>query len=287
LVNHTSFESFIKMDETMQEAPKATKKSIASLYNRVAGQYDRVGPSFFTVFGELLVKDAQIKAGMRVLDIGTGRGAILSPAKHALREQGLAVGIDLAWEMVHQTRLELPADDPSIVLICMDGEQPCFDSASFDILLCGFAFFFLDPALALPAWRRVLKPDGRLAIGVAESNDPNWAWYEEQLVAFHHQHNLPLYSGERGVGEIGQPAKIAEGLRSHEFRNVQMKIHELNFEYPDAETWWQAKWTHGARYPLEHIPAYLLDVFRQNMITRAKQTDLREHLRLACVLAER
>ncbi|RPJ42928.1 MAG: methyltransferase domain-containing protein [Chloroflexi bacterium] len=271
----------------MNEAPKATKQSIASLYNRVARQYDRVGPGIFTVLGDLLVEEAQLNAGMRVLDIGTGRGAILYPTRQAIQERGLAVGIDLAWEMVHQTSLEPHPDDPTAMLICMDGEQLGFAVASFDILLCGFAFFFIDPRLALPEWWRVLKPGGRLAISVAESTDPNWAWYEEHLLAFHKRHNLPLFSGQRGVGEINRPAEIVEELHSNKFRNVRIKIHELNFEYPDADTWWKAKWTHGARYPLEHIPSRLLDVFRQDVIARAEQTDLRESFRLACVLADR
>src|SRR6266498_883313 len=105
----------------MEEAPKATKTSIAGLYNRVSKQYDRVGPQTFAVFDQLLAGEAQIQAGMRILDIGAGRGAILIPAGQRLGGQGLAAGIDLAWEMVHDTRQEISFTFPgrTLALACM------------------------------------------------------------------------------------------------------------------------------------------------------------------------
>ena len=273
----------------LKEGPRATKPSIAGLYNRVAGQYDRVGPQTFAVFGRLLVEEACLQAGMRVLDVATGRGAILIPAGGALNGQGQVAGIDLAWQMVHHTRLELAQTHPQLpsALLCMDGEQLGFASAAFDVLLCGFAYFFLDPRQALPEWQRVLRPGGLVAISVAERVDPRWAWYEEQLLAFHEQHDLPLYSGSRsGRGRI-HPTDIAADLRMQKFSRVRVKIHDVDITYPDAETWWQAKWTHGARYPLEHMPPDLLAAFQREVISRASQMELSERWRLACILARR
>ena len=270
-----------------EEAPKATKASITSLYNRVAGQYDQLGPRTFAIFGQLLAEEVQIKTGMRILDIGTGRGAILIPMEQNLHGRGLAAGIDLAWEMVRQTHQEIARTSlrSTAALACMDGESLGLTDASFDVLLCGFAFFFLDPHRALPEWRRVLRPGGRLAISVAERGDPRWAWYEEHLVTFHRRHHLPLYSGNRGVGERNRPAEIAAVLRDHGFNGVQVKVHEVLIQYPDVATWWQAKFTHGARYPLEKMPADLLAAFQEEVMLRAGQMELSERWRLACILA--
>jgi O-methyltransferase/aklanonic acid methyltransferase len=273
----------------MREAPKATKQSIASLYNRVSGQYGQVEPRTSAVLGQVLVEEAQIEPGMRILDVGVGRGANLFPAGQALRGQGLAAGIDLAYEMARRTHREIGGAPLhcATFLACMDGERLGFARASFDLLLCGFAFFFLEPGLALPEFQRVLRPGGRLAISVAESGDQRWAWYEERLLAFHDRHHLPFFSGSRGVGERNRPAEIADALRVNQFRSVRITIRELEVEYPDASTWWQSKWTHGARYPLEHIPAHLLPAFQEEVITRAGQLELAERWRLACILAER
>ncbi len=55
------------------------KKSVAGVFDRVAGTYGKVGPPFFAHYASRLVDLAQIAEGARVLDIGTGRGAVLFP----------------------------------------------------------------------------------------------------------------------------------------------------------------------------------------------------------------
>lgn len=57
-----------------------TKANIASLYNRVASTYGRVGPDPFAYAGKGLVERININEGARVLDVGVGRGANLFPA---------------------------------------------------------------------------------------------------------------------------------------------------------------------------------------------------------------
>ncbi len=52
---------------------------VARIFTRVAGTYDRTGPAFLSHFGRRLAALAEIEPGMRVLDVATGRGAVVFP----------------------------------------------------------------------------------------------------------------------------------------------------------------------------------------------------------------
>ena len=55
---------------------------IEELFDGAAGAYDRTGPSVCTEFGARLVEQMPFEAGAHVLDVATGKGAVLLPAAH-------------------------------------------------------------------------------------------------------------------------------------------------------------------------------------------------------------
>ncbi|MGE5462125.1 MAG: class I SAM-dependent methyltransferase [Syntrophothermus sp.] len=109
---------------------------------------------------------AQISNGARILDIATGRGAVLFPAAEAVGEQGHVTGIDLSKEMVEETRREIQGRNlKNVDLKIMDSEHLEFPDGSFDLVFCSFAiFFFPQLERALSEMMRVLKPGGRIAV---------------------------------------------------------------------------------------------------------------------------
>jgi ubiquinone/menaquinone biosynthesis C-methylase UbiE len=262
---------------------KTVKSRIADLYNRVSSEFDRVGPETFGLFGRILVEEAQLQPGMHVLDIGAGRGASLFPAAMIVGDNGLAIGIDLAFEMARQMHSDLLREDiPQTASLNMDAEHLAFPPSTFDALLCGFAIFFLDPKLALPEWQRVLRPGGRVAISISGGNDPRWAWYEQILLEYQKAYGFPLHPGAQG---LRQPKEIMEALAQAGFKNITIHSHEIEIQYPDAETWWKARWTHGSRYPLDHMPKDVLAEFQVRVLERARKMDLAEQRQLSCILA--
>lgn len=132
------------------EGPKA---NIAGLYNRVASIYGRVGPDPFAYAGKGLVERIGIAEGARVLDVGVGRGANLFPAAEKVGPHGQVIGIDLAEEMLRETRAEIERRGLlNASVLAMDAENLAFETASFDYLLCGFAIFLFphfEQALAV------------------------------------------------------------------------------------------------------------------------------------------
>lgn len=230
------------------------------MFRRAAPTYGQVGPGFFSYFGRRLVTLAQIPVGARVLDVATGRGAVLVPAVEAVGPRGHVVGIDLAETMVHETskalaRLALP---PSFELHTMDAEHLQFPDASFDHVLCGFGIFFF-PQLdrAMSEFRRVLKPKGRLCVSTwGKRDDEHWGWFEDVVQSHlpaeaqpHHPHRLdavpqPVFDTIEGLKAI---------LTAGGFEDVQIAPETAEFVYSTSEEYWSTLWSHGTRLTLEEI----------------------------------
>jgi ubiquinone/menaquinone biosynthesis C-methylase UbiE len=99
------------------------------------------------------------KASARVLDLATGTGFI------ALIAAGLGhdvAGIDLAEPMLKEARAAATQRRLAAVFATGDVVAPPFAAGSFDAVISRHLFWTLrDPATALSAWRRLLKPGGR------------------------------------------------------------------------------------------------------------------------------
>ncbi len=237
------------------------------------------------VFGRRLVENTAVATQAYVLDIGSGRGASLFPASQAVHAGGLALGTDLAYQMAQETWHDcLRNEFNNVRVLQMDGDYLAFASATFDFILSGFAvFLFTNPKHTFLEWHRVLKLGGKLGICVATGGDERWGWYEELLVAYHKRHHFPLSANSSGG--VKKPDAIQELLQKTGFRHVEIVEETYEFDYVDAEQWWQTKWTHGARFPLENMSAEVLVQFKAEVFERLRQSDdFHEKWRVAYVI---
>ena len=119
---------------------------------------------------------AEVLPGMRVLDVGCGRGEIL---RQCAQLGAFACGVDYAPVAMQLARRVVTALDPlqgHIALGQANAKQLPFAGASFDRVLLFDVVEHLHPwelQAALLEVRRVLKPEGRLVIHTA----PN-VWYD-------------------------------------------------------------------------------------------------------------
>lgn len=120
---------------------------------------------------------ADVLPGMRVLDVGCGRGEIL---RHCAALGAFACGVDyapVAVQLAHRVVTAFDALAPGrIALGQANARQLPFAGASFDRVLLFDVVEHLHPwelQAALLEARRVLKPEGRLIIHTA----PN-VWYD-------------------------------------------------------------------------------------------------------------
>ncbi|MCE2488550.1 MAG: class I SAM-dependent methyltransferase [Anaerolineae bacterium] len=120
---------------------------------------------------------AGVLPGMRVLDVGCGRGEILL---HCAQPGAFACGVDYAPAALRLAQQVVTSLDPQtpgrIALGQANARQLPFANASFDRVMLFDVVEHLHPwelQAALLEVRRVLKPDGRLIVHTA----PN-VWYD-------------------------------------------------------------------------------------------------------------
>ena len=119
---------------------------------------------------------AEVAAGMRVLDIGCGRGEIL---RHCAGLGARAYGVDYAPVAARMARKLATGSEGTAEVVGVylaDAKGLPFSDASFDRVLMFDLVEHLHPwelDRALAEARRVLRPDGRLIIHTA----PN-VWYD-------------------------------------------------------------------------------------------------------------
>jgi hypothetical protein len=83
----------------------ARKAQTQAVFNRIATEYDVAGPGCFAWFGQRLVDEFGIERGSSVLDVASGRGAVLFPAAERAGPTGSATGIEQYWQNARGTGL--------------------------------------------------------------------------------------------------------------------------------------------------------------------------------------
>jgi SAM-dependent methyltransferase len=202
-------------------------------FNRLASDFDPHGA--YAHFGRRLVDLVGVGPGRRVLDVATGRGAVLFPAAERVGASGEAVGVDLAEGMVRAANEAAARRGLGSPARVMDAEQLDFPDAAFDRVLCGFGImFFPDQQRALGEFRCVLRPGGRLGVST-------WrAAPTEHLQAVLDDLGLVGSGGQRPPGWISQPDDLAHALERAGFADVRVVEDSATFRYADLEDYWQS-----------------------------------------------
>jgi O-methyltransferase / aklanonic acid methyltransferase len=266
----------------MGTEPQDKKGILQGVFTRLASSYERI--RYFPVFGQWLVETAQIPEGSKVLDVASGRGAVLFPAAERVGERGQVVGIDLAEGMALETGMELQRRGLKQAEIKqMDAEHLTFPDSSFDFVLCGFSLqFFPHLDQALSEFRRVLKPGGHVAATTWVGDDARWKWFEDLRTAY--QAVLKL-----GSQSLDKPAEIRNWFTQAGFTGIQISTKELDMVYRDEEEWWNVQWSISGRAGLEQLTPEALERFKAEAFAKMlaqKQADGYHHLlRAHCTTA--
>jgi SAM-dependent methyltransferase len=225
---------------------EARKAQTKTLFNSVCPDYDS-GPGCFAHFGRRLVEVAGIDAGARMLDIASGRGAVLFPVAERVGAGGEVVGIDLADAMAHATSEEAASRGLKARVSVMDAEELTFLDECFDCVTCGFGImFFPDQDRGLAQMRRVLKPGGRLAIStwqVAQGDDLHPVLKEIGI------------SPSRNPGWITEAGVLEALIARNGFADVRVTVDSMDFRYANAEEVWQQGRGTGMRRVLDTVDA--------------------------------
>jgi len=217
----------------MTADPQNKKDTLQGVFTRSASTYERI--RYFPIFGQWLVDTAQIPEGSTVLDVACGCGAVLFPAAERVGAHGKVIGIDLAQGMAYETGLEIQRRGlAQAETHQMDAENLDFPASFFDFVLCGFSLqFFPHLDRALSEFRRVLKPNGRVAVTTWAADDSRWGWFEDLRTKY--QAVLKL-----GSQSLDKPEELQRWLSRAGFDNIQIITKELDMVYRDEKnggTW--------------------------------------------------
>jgi ubiquinone/menaquinone biosynthesis C-methylase UbiE len=201
-----------------------------------AEAYERyLVPALFAASAERLVDLAAVRAGDRVLDVACGTGIVARTAAPRAGATGKVVGVDLNGDMLAVARTAAAAVRPPIEWHAGNAVSLPFSDGSFDAVLCQQALqFFSDRPRALREMRRVLAPQGRLALTVCRPIEYSPAY--PPLAAA-----LARHAGAEAGAMMRSPflpwsrEQLGDALREAGFRDVRIRIAVAEVRYPSPE----------------------------------------------------
>ena len=245
------------------------KKLIAGIFNRAAPTYDQVGFRFFQYFGERIADLINIPKKANILDVASGRGAILFPALKKVGSEGSVIGIDLSENMVRLTTQEINKRGFSNAkMIQMDAEKLKFPDNMFDVVFCGLSiFFFPQHQNAINESYRVLKPNGKVGVSTfCKSTFDSTTWVYD-LICKYLPENEETEKQEQEIEEpgFGTIEGMQKILSTAGYEEVYNRVEERKFVCKTAEEFWKDLWSTARREELERINPENLVKFKEEL----------------------
>ncbi len=143
--------------ETEQQRSK--RRYQRALFDGVAGLYHASRPGYPPRMVEFVVATAGLDAGGAVLEVGCGTGQLTEPLAHF--GFGLTA-IDIGPSMIAAARRRLAGAAVSFEVASF--EELDRADATFDLIISGAAFHWIDPEVRFAKSARLLRPGGWLAV---------------------------------------------------------------------------------------------------------------------------
>ena len=167
------------------------KQQDAGSYDPVADDFDQFEERFSAHLPARIISLARLRAGQKVLDVGSGTGLVAAQVAQAVGSEGEAVGIDLSEGMlaVARKKAQQSALSDRLSFQKMDAENLEFSDCYFDAVVSLYALrHFPDPLRALQEMHRVVRPGSRVVVGIGSA---------PPLVSHH-----GVVAGMRKIGDI-------------------------------------------------------------------------------------
>ena len=252
---------------------KDHKQWVNAIFDKAASKYGEKSSSFFSYFGKRLVEQVKVHPHHRVLDVATGRGAVLFPLTEMISHEGSLIGIDISKEMVKETSRELIEREIDCVkIIQMDAESLCFSDNTFDFVFCGFAIFFLPSiSKALAEFKRVLKPEGSLVVSI---------WGDDSNLDDCVNNEVHRFIRPQGLAAtpIWDGPTLQVLLENADYSDVQIREETKTFVHESAEEWYNSLWNHGTRAKLEQLSLKQQIQLRDNVLRKASELAIENRL---------
>ncbi len=154
--------------------PRTIANRTRRIYDTVSSIYPVSTFFFHSKAHTRVLEHAEIRNGMRVLEIATGSGEMFRRLVKA-NPEGQTYGLDLSPNMAARTQLRARREFPASEAHCgaVDVRSMPFRNSSFDAVVCCYLFELLaqdDIRLTMREIRRVLRPGGTFSMVVIGQN---------------------------------------------------------------------------------------------------------------------
>jgi ubiquinone/menaquinone biosynthesis C-methylase UbiE len=207
-------------------------------WDRMADVYVREIDRRFAPVVEAFADSAALRTGERVLDLGTGTGAVARRAAADVGPGGRVVGVDVSAEMIARARrAAAQVTTPALTFIQARAESVPTRDEVFDVVLaCLSMMYVIDRAAAAREIARVLGRGGRFLAAA-------WAGPEHcDIVRF--QQAAARFAGPPPVAGVGPGALADPGefLRQLAAAGITAAVetHSFGFDFPDFQSAWDA-----------------------------------------------
>ena len=194
-------------------------------------------PGIGTPFATALLDAAGLRPGERVLDVACGTGVVARLAAERVGPDGAVAGLDLNPAML-AVAASVPSPGPVIEWHHANAESLPLPDGSFDVVVSSLGLQFVgDKASALREMRRVLAPEGRIAIATTGPTPPMFAILEQALA----RHVKPEVAAfVRAVFSLHEPEELEKLATDAGFRDVEVRSEVVPLTLPEpAEFLWQ------------------------------------------------
>lgn len=179
---------------------------------------------------EPLLDAAGVRQGVAVLDAGTGPGVV---AREACRRGAKVSAVDADPQMAEKAARNAPEAQVRVAVL---PELP-YEDGTFDAVVGNFVINHVgDPQAALRELKRVLRPEGRLALTCWQMPGSGvLALVRDAMeeVGVEWPDDVPLTP----FMEYGRPAEF-NALVASEFRETAVSALDWDFEF-EPEAWWE------------------------------------------------
>lgn len=174
---------------------------------------------------DAMLEMAGVQSGDRVLDLACGAGSQTLEAARRVGPTGRVMANDIAEAMLEHVRANARATGlDNVDTLHGAAEDLDVDPGSFDAVVCRLGLMlFDDPAAALAAVRRVLRPGGRVAVVVFTTPATNPFMAKPMEILLRHAGKAPPAPGQPGIFALGGPGALERLLGDAGFVDVELR----------------------------------------------------------------
>jgi SAM-dependent methyltransferase len=206
------------------------KETTRQQWQAAAEAWHRWDPTLRVWLGpvtEFMLDMAGVRVGSHVLDLAAGAGEPTLSAARRVGSSGRVLATDISSNILAFAESAARGENFGNVVETrvMDAENLDLPDATFDVVICRLGLmYFPDKARALGEVRRVLRPDGRVAVIVFSTPDKNTFFSGSVGIIRDRAHLPPPLPGQPGPFSVGAPGVLEAALTGAGFGEVQVHV---------------------------------------------------------------